>query len=175
MPRVAAFALSAALLALAPAAFAEEGAAFMQRFSGSWIGSGQVLFGPEPRAEFACELRGDPNASTFGMSGQCRMGGFSAPISAKVRYNADTNQYYGVFMDGAAGTGADLVGTKAGDGFSLKLVRGDMQGRLSAETVGADQMRVVIYYRDVRANTETPVVAMGFTRKDVVTGSLGGN
>jgi hypothetical protein len=176
MPRTAAFALAAALLASAavPAA-AEDGATFMQRFSGSWIGTGQLLFGPEPRAEFACELKGDPNANTFGMSGQCRMGGFSAPITARIRYNNDTHQYYGQFMDGAQGNGADIVGTQAGEGFSMKLVRPDMQGRLTAETVGQDQMKVVIYYRDVRANLETPVVAMGFTRKDIVTGSIQGN
>ncbi len=175
MPRAALLALSAALVLTAStlSARAEDAAAFMDRFSGQWIGSGQLLFG-QPQAEFACELNGDSGGanSSFGMTGQCRMGGFSAPIFAKIRYNSDTRQYYGEFMDGAQGNGVDLVGQRAGDGFSLRLVRGAMQGRLSAETVGHDQMKVVIYYRDPRSKTETPVVAMGFTRREVITGSI---
>ena len=42
-------------------------------------------------------LKGDPDKSklTFGMSGTCRMGTLAAPINAKLRYNADTRQFYG--------------------------------------------------------------------------------
>ena len=38
----------------------------MQRFSGAWIGSGQLLVGTDTGLEFACELNGDPerNASS---------------------------------------------------------------------------------------------------------------
>jgi hypothetical protein len=178
MPRASVVALAAALaLTAVPAANAGEEGKFMQRFSGAWVGTGQFLFGAEPRLEFACDLKGDPSESqlTFGMSGQCRMGAMSAPVHAQIRYNSDTQRYYGQFMDGAEGSGVDLVGTQAGDGFSLKLVRGSTQGRLSAETVGKNEMKVVIYYRDPNTQTETPVVAMGFTRKEVITGSISGN
>jgi hypothetical protein len=175
MPRVTAFALSAAFaLAAALPAHASQAGDFMQRFSGAWIGSGQVLFGAEPRPEFACELKGDPDVGrlTFGMTGQCRMGGLSAAIYAQLRYNADTNRYYGQFMDGAAGDGADIVGARAGEAISLKLMRGSLQGRLAAETVGNDQMKVVIYYRDPNTQSETPVATMGFTRRELITGSI---
>jgi hypothetical protein len=174
MPRVSVLALSAALaFSAAPAAHAGDAGALMQRFSGAWIGTGQVLFGAEPRAEFACELKNDPKNLTFGMRGQCRMGAFSAPVYAELRYNAETQRYYGAFMDGAAGSGADIVGTQAGNAaISLKLMRGTMQGRLAAETLGEDQMKVIIYYRDPNTRAETPVIAMGFTRKDVITGSI---
>jgi hypothetical protein len=176
MPRLTAFLVSTALLLGASAlpAQAEDAASFMQRFGGSWIGTGQVLFGAEPRPEFACQLNNDPSATklTFGMSGQCHMGGLSAPIYAELRYNADTKQFYGDFMGGSQGAGADIVGTQSGEAVSLKLSRGTLQGRLSAEPVGNDQLKVVIYYRDVRTNTEMPVVAMGLTRKEVITGSI---
>lgn len=176
MPRVTTLALSAALalgVSTLPAQ-ADDVAAFMQRFSGAWIGSGQMLVGADPRPEFACELKGGTSAGrlTFGMAGQCRMGGFSAPISAQIRYNADTNRYYGQFMDGSAGDGADIVGSRAGKSISLKLMRGTLQGRLSAETTGDGQMKVVIYYRDPNTRNETPVAAMGFTRKELITGSV---
>jgi hypothetical protein len=174
MPRVRVLALSAALALTGYPAFAGDAGDFMQRFSGDWIGTGQLLFGAEPRLEFACDLKGDPSESklNFDMTGQCRMGAMAAPVYAKIRYNSDTQRYYGQFMDGAAGNGVDLVGAQAGDGFSLKLVHGATQGRLSAEKMGDDQMKVIIYYVDPTTRTETPVVAMGFTRKDVITGSI---
>ncbi len=176
MSRVAAFAVSAAVALAASAlpAQAGENTDFMQRFAGAWIGSGQVLFGAEPRPEFACELKGDPNVGqlTFGMSGQCHVGAFSAPVYASIRYNTETNRYYGEFMNGAAGSGADIVGARAGESISLKLMRGTLQGRLSAEPIGANQMKVVLYYHDPNTQTETPVASMGLTRKEIITGSI---
>ena len=172
MSRVlSAFLAAAALLAAAPAR-ADEAAEFMQRFSGKWVGTGQLLVGTE--VEFACELNGDPSPTqlTFGMTGRCWMGRLSAPVHAALRYNAETNRFYGSFMDGADGDGLDIVGARAGEGFSLNLSKGAVQGRLSAETVSRDQMKITIFYRDTANDRELPVVAMGFTRKDVITGSL---
>src|SRR5262245_51753476 len=161
MPRVLAFVLSA-LLATALPARADDTAKFIQRFSGAWIGTGQLLVGPDTDLEFACTLNGDPDGTklTFDMSGTCRMGTFSAPINAKLRYNADTRQFYGDFMGGAEGDGVDLVGARAGENFSLKLIRGSTQGRLAASTVGKNEMKVIIYLKDPSSTRELPVVAM---------------
>ena len=175
MPRALAVALSAALaLAAAIPARADDTAAFIERFSGKWVGTGQLLFVTAGTSEFACELDGDPSETrlTFGMQGTCRMGSLAAPVRAQLRYNADTDQFYGQFMDGAAGSGVDLVGARAGKGFSLKLVRGATQGRLTAETIGKNEMKVVMYYKNPASGDEVPVVAMGFTRKEVITGSI---
>jgi hypothetical protein len=171
MSRVAVLLLSAALAATALPARADDAAAYMQRFSGKWVGTGQLLFGDA--AEFACELNGDPGSQlSFAMSGRCWMGSLSAPVHARLRYNEETDRFYGEFMDGANGTGLDIVGMRAGEGVSLQLVRGATQGRLAAERTGPDQMKVIIYYRDVENDRELPVVAMGFTRKEVITGSV---
>ena len=165
MSRVVSLALSAALaLGAALPAAAEDSVAFMERFGGKWVGTGQLLVGNS--AEFACELNGMPKAgqSTFDMTGTCRMGSMGAAIHARMHYNVETRSYYGTFLGGAEGDGVDLIGTRAGDGFSLKLVRGSTQGRLTAETSSADEMKVVIYYRNMRTDEELPVVAMGFSR-----------
>jgi hypothetical protein len=174
MPRVLAVCLSAVLAMATLPARADDTGVFMKRFSGAWIGSGHLLVGTETGLDFACNLSGDPDATklTFEMSGTCRMGTLSAPINAKLRYNADTRQFYGDFMGGAQGDGVDLVGARAGEGFSLKLVRGATQGRLSAQTLGKSQMKVIIYLKDPNSTNEMPVVAMGFTRREVITGSI---
>ena len=72
MPRALALALGAALAFSAMPASADDGTvAFMQRFSGAWIGSGQVLVGTDTGFEFACTLNGDPDGTklTFDMRG----------------------------------------------------------------------------------------------------------
>ena len=174
MPRFLSLALTLILvLAAGLPARAENAIEFMQRFSGKWIGTGQLLFVTTGTSEFACELNGDPSEKqlTFGMSGTCRMGSFAAPVRAQLRYNSDTREFYGQFMDGAEGSGVDLVGARTGRNLSLKLVRGSTQGRLTAETLGRDQMKVVMYYK-TSSGDEVPVVSMGVTRKEVITGSI---
>ncbi len=170
MFRVLPLLLAAALcVGMAPdPAEADDAADFMARFSGEWLGTGQLLVGSETGLTFHCELDGDPSRTqlTFGMTGRCWMGSLSAPVHARLRYNADTNRFYGRFMDGAEGDGLDIVAERAGEGFSMQLARGSAQGRLTAEAVNGDQLRIVIFYRDRARNRELPVVAMGFTRKD---------
>lgn len=174
MSRVKFLLFFAALCAAAiPARAAEDAVDFMTRFSGEWLGTGQLLVGAENGLKFSCELDGDPSRTrlTFGMKGRCWMGALSAPVNAQLRYNAETNRFYGEFMDGSRGSGLDIVGARSGDGFSLQLTRGAAQGRLTAETVNADQMKIMIFYRDRKNNRELPVVAMGFTRKSA--GAIG--
>jgi len=170
MSRAAAFALTVALVAAA--ALPARAEQLIERFSGEWSGTGQILFGPLYGREFQCDLKGNPSPSliSFDLTGRCSLGGLSAPVRAQLRYNAETHRYYGEFLDGSQGSGADIVGANAGAGISLKLMRGALQGRLAAQTVTADQLKVMLYYRDTRNNRELPVVAMGLARKG--TGTL---
>jgi hypothetical protein len=166
---IAAFGIGAATVVPAdtpPRAAAADPGPFIQRFSGEWRGTGRVLIGPENGLKFHCALEGDPSRSqlTFAMRGKCWTEKLSAQVHARVRYNADTDRFYGAFMDGAQGDGADIVGERAGDGFLLKLSRGKAQGRVHAEPVGYDQMKIVISIHDRVNNRDVPVVAMGFAR-----------
>ena len=169
MSRALLCALFAALAMSAPApAHAADAADFIEKFSGEWLGTGQILFGSENGLKFHCALNGDPSRTqlTFGMKGRCWMGALSAPVHAQLRFHAATDQFYGQFMDGAEGDGVDVVGTRAGDGFSMQLTRGPLQGRLAADAINADQMKVTIYYRSRVQKRDVPVLALGFTRKD---------
>jgi hypothetical protein len=177
MAQIVALAVLGMLVWPAAPAHADDAADFMQRFGGRWIGSGQVLIGPEDGLEFQCSLDGDPSRTrlTFGMTGRCWMGRLGARIHARLRYNPETNRFYGDFLGGSEGDGVDVVGVRDGDGFSLDLSRGSVQGRLAAEAIGSDEMRVIIFYRDPTANRELPIVAMGFTRSQSgAAGPVGG-
>ena len=171
-------------VALSAGEEAADAAIFMDKFSGEWRGTGKVLLGPDSGLKFHCRLDGDPSKSrmTFGMNGRCWMGRLAAPIYARLRYNRETNRFYGSFMDGAEGQGVDIVGERLGQGFRMKLSRGTAQGRLMAEPVGDDELKVIISLYDRRNNREIPIVAMGFAKKSKfdlladeppVTGSIG--
>lgn len=165
-------------------AFAQDDAVrFMERFSGEWRGSGKLLIGPDTGTKFHCTLNGDPSRTqlTFGMKGKCWMGRLSAPVFARLRYNGDNNRFYGNFMDGAEGDGVDIVAERKGDGFSMWLSRGELQGELVANPAGDKKMTITISLIDHRRDRRIPVVAMGFARDGVdglppydplVTGSL---
>jgi hypothetical protein len=174
MPRIAALASVALLLAGVPAGAqmqsAGEASLFMQRFSGEWRGTGRVLVGPDHGTKFHCALAGDRSGDqiSFQMTGKCWIGRLSAPVHARLRYNADTNRYYGAFRDGAEGNGVDIVGARDGDGFVMNLTRGIAQGRLTAEPVGSSQMKVMISLVDRANEREIPVLAMGLAKEGAV-------
>ena len=166
-----------------PARAGEDAAVFMERFSGEWRGSGKLLIGPDSGLKFHCALKGNPSRTqmTFGMSGKCWAGRLSAPVFARLRYNGETNRFYGDFMDGAEGDGVDIVAESAGEGFSMWLSRGQLQGELIANPAGSSKMTIMMSLIDQKNDRKIPVVAMGFARKGsdslpnydpVVTGSL---
>ena len=168
MSRALSFALLAVLcLGLLSPARAADPTAFMAKFSGEWLGTGQLLIGSDNGLQFHCALNGDPSRTrlTFGMTGRCWMGKLSAPVHAQLRFHAEGDRFYGQFMDGAEGDGVDIVGERAGEGFAMQLSRGMVQGRLTADAVNSDQLKVMLYYHSRAHNQDIPVVAMGFTRK----------
>jgi hypothetical protein len=184
---LAVLALSLPALSLPGAAAAEENdaAIFMERFSGEWRGTGRLLVGPENGLKFHCALDGDPSRTelTFGLSGKCWAGRLTGRVYARLHYNAETNRFYGDFLDGAEGNGVDVIGERKGNGFSLLLSRGMAQGELIAKPAGRNKMTVTILLSDSTRKLSLPVAAMGFARKGekhlpiydpVVTGSLNG-
>ena len=106
------------------------------------------------------------------MTGTCRMGSLAAPVNAQLRYNADTNEFYGQFMDGAEGIGVDIVGDARRQGlFAEARARRD-----AGAADRRDRRQERDEGRDVstrpKSGDEMPVVSMGFTRKEVITGSI---
>ena len=184
---LAVLALSLPAQSLPSAATAEENdaAEFMERFSGEWRGTGRLLVGPENGLKFHCALDGDPSRTelTFGLNGKCWAGKLTGRVYARLHYNAETNRFYGDFLDGAEANGVDVIGERKGGGFSLLLSRGMAQGELIAKPAGRNKMTVTILLSDSTRTRSMAVATMGFARKGekhlpaydpVVTGSLNG-
>lgn len=165
--RPSATAIGVLLLAAAigPASAADS-SGFVDRLSGAWRGTGQVLVGPQSGLKFHCALNGQQGRSdvSFRMTGKCWTGKLSAPVHARLRYNGDLTEIIGTFMGGSQGDGVDIVGSRDGDGLTLKLSRGTVQGLLTATAVGTTQMKVALDLVDPRTRRKLPVVAMGLAR-----------
>ena len=180
-------ALAVLALSLPAAASAEENDAvlFMEQFSGEWLGTGRLLVGPKTDLKFHCALDGDPSRTelTFGLNGKCWAGKLSGRFFARLHFNAETNRFYGDFLNGAEANGVDVVGERKGDGFSLLLSRGMAKGELIAKPAGRNKMTITILLSDSTRKNSIAVAAMGFARKGekylppydpMVTGSLTG-
>jgi len=182
-PAIAVLAILALSFASTTSAEENDAAAFMEQFSGEWRGTGKLLVGPETGLKFHCALDGDPSRTelTFNMKGKCWSGRLSAQVYARLHFNAETNRFYGDFLDGAKGNGVDVIGEREGSGFSLVLSRGMAQGELVAKPAGRNKMTITILLKDSTRTRSMPVAAMGFARKGekhlpaydpMVTGSL---
>ena len=171
MSRVVVLMLCAALGLPAGATSAQAGEKTQEllgRYAGEWIGSGQLLFGPQTGLQFHCELDGKPSRTQphLRMTGRCWMAGLSARVHGLVRYDEHTDRIKGEFMGGAAGQGVDISGSPVANGVALDLSRPPAEGRVAAENINANQMTVMMYLGDPASDREVAVAAMGFTRKE---------
>ncbi len=167
-------------LALAPAlpanagAFATE-AAFYRGISGTWQGPGEIVAGKYKGTRFTCALNGDNGSSRgggFDISGACRVGVFSQPITASV--SRAGGGISGKFLDGEAGDGMDVVGGHySSDRLTVDVKRKDLEGVMSARLAGENKLNVTI---SVRVGSRLiPVIGMSLDRQqatdNVVTSS----
>ena len=101
--------LGAGLAAL-PAFAAEE--TFLDRFRGSWSGSGRVQReGTSTPRQVNCSVTGQPGQNQLSFQGSCRAAIiFSRPIGASLTYDPPSGQYRGTYTGSAIGP-AQLTGT----------------------------------------------------------------
>jgi hypothetical protein len=166
IPALAASAVIAAGLA-GPAAAAERDRAFFQSIEGSWAGAGEIVAGKYKGTKFNCAFAGSTPAKKLGMAldGGCRVGVFMQKMNASVIQNRKVG-YEGKFMDGAEGTGLDIVsGNVVNDrkvvfAINRNQLRGIMQARLADDNT----MNVTI---SVRVDDDmVPVIGMSLKRVD---------
>jgi hypothetical protein len=151
----------------APSAAADRDQRFFQSIEGTWAGSGEIVAGKYRGTKFNCTLAGSTPDKKLGMGldGNCRVGVFSQKMTASI-IPSKKNGYQGQFMDGAAGTGLDIVGGNVVDDRKVVFAihRNDLKGVMQARLPTDDTMNVTI---SVRVDKElVPVIGMALKRVD---------
>lgn len=140
-------------------------AAFYRGISGSWQGPGEIVAGKYKGTRFTCALNGDPKAARgngLGISGNCRVGVFTQPISASVSRSG--GGLSGKFLDGEAGDGMDVVGGRfTSNRLTVEVKRKDLRGVMAARLTDEDKLNITI---SVRVGSQLiPVIGMSLARQ----------
>jgi len=151
----------------APAGAAERDTQFFQSIEGTWSGAGEIVAGKYKGTKFNCTFEGATPDKKLGMSldGGCRVGVFMQKMSASVIQTSQVG-YKGQFMDGAAGSGLDII---SGNVINDRKVvfgihRNDLRGIMQARLPNADTMNVTISVRV--EESMVPVIGMSLKRVD---------
>ncbi|MCX7303338.1 MAG: hypothetical protein NTV73_03215 [Hyphomicrobiales bacterium] len=151
----------------APVAAAESDQQFFQSIEGTWSGAGEIVAGKYKGTKFNCTFAGSTPDQKLGMAldGGCRVGVFMQKMSASV-VQASQVGYRGQFMDGAAGSGLDII---SGNVINDRKVvfgihRNDLRGIMQARLPDNDTMNVTISVRV--EESMVPVIGMSLKRVD---------
>lgn len=144
-------AAAAALFSLATIAYAatQQEEAFVQRFDGSWRGSGMVQENFESSThKISCSMRGEGQGTAIRVDGSCRAAViFTRKIGASVRYDPNSGLYTGTYIGSPTGP-AQLAGKRQGDVINLKVtwakpINGDRDAQITIVNNGSG-LRIVM-------------------------------
>ncbi len=148
VPRRAALAVGLAALLSCSSAQAEE-SDFLQRFEGTFTGSGKVSRNEtENPTNVRCTMNGNASANGVSMSGTCRAAViFSRKISADLQVDS-SGRYTGTYVGSSIGP-ARLSGVREGDAVNLTItwpqpVRGDTTANMTIRNAGDGQLAITI-------------------------------
>lgn len=147
---IAAATLSCAVtaLTLSPAQAAETD--FLERFRGTWSGSGKVQRegNSQPR-QVTCSVAGSPSENRISAQGNCRAFAiFSRPIGVDLAYDPRSGTYRGTYTGARIGP-AKLSGRRQGDVVNLRIewprpVNGDTQAAMAIRNEGQGRLRISV-------------------------------
>lgn len=160
------FVASAAVMT-SPAHSNERDKKFFQSIEGAWAGPGEIVAGKYKGTKFNCSFAGTTPVEKLGMTldGGCRVGVFMQKMSATVEHSGRAG-YKGTFMDGAQGSGLDIISGNVVDGKKVVLAinRNQLKGVMQARLPDNDTMTVTVSVRVDK--TMVPVIGMNLKRVD---------
>ena len=127
---------------------------------GQWSGKGEIIAGKYKNTRFTCKFTGNvPKGIGMDITGKCRIGLFSQPMSARIIKRGDS--YRGTFLDGAKGKGLDIVsGRFRANKLIVGINRKQLKGTMVANMKNRNKMHITI---SVRANDNRLVPVIGLT------------
>ena len=130
-------------------AVAEE-TSFLQRFSGSWSGSGSVQRKAEEGANrVRCKVKGSSSQTALSMNGTCRAAlVFTRQIGVEVHADPGTGRYAGTYTGASIGP-ARVSGRRQGDTVTLtitwpKPVNGDTKATMTIRNDGSGRLSIAV-------------------------------
>ena len=136
-------------LALAPGnASARDEQAFLDLFSGSWLGSATLMKNSVPW-QLSCRVIGEPTADHVTIEGSCNISILSVRIAADIAYDPKSGRYSGTYIGADVGP-ARVTGTRSGDAVNLKItwpkpVNGDTKGRMIIQNSGGGNLKITTF------------------------------
>lgn len=159
--------LSVGAVTAATAGAADRDRQFFQSVEGSWVGPGEIVAGKYKGTKFTCTFAGSTPGKKIGMTldGGCRVGMFTQKMTATVEHKGAAG-YRGTFLDGAAGSGLDIVSGNVVDGRKVVLTinRNELRGIMQARMPSEDTMTVTVSVKVDKAMV--PVIGMNLKRVD---------
>jgi len=143
---IIAFSLVFGLASLAADAATPEGD-FIDRFGGTWSGSGTVIKGDIPW-QVSCQATGQPGQNQIAIRGNCSVAIVSVNIAADITYDPASGSYAGVYTGAKVGP-ARVSGKRSGNVVNLTVtwpqpVNGDTEARMRIENAGGGNLRIVV-------------------------------
>jgi hypothetical protein len=156
----------AALLAAGPAGAAEV--TFLNRFHGSWMGSGTVVHESVDLLRFSCSATGKHRKNHIAISGNCRAVLGSRNFAADLSFDPRSGRYTGTYVGHKVGP-AKLTGRRKGNVVNLtitwpKPVHGDLRARMVIENSGSGVLKILIADR---LSPDGPEAMTAFTLKQI--------
>ena len=147
---IAAAALSCTVTALSWSSVSAAESDFLERFRGSWSGSGKVQReGASQPRQVTCSVTGSPAQNRVSAQGNCRAALiFSRSIGVDLAYDPRSGTYRGTYTGSRIGP-ARLTGTRSGDAVNLRIewprpVNGDTQAAMVIRNEGRGTLRITI-------------------------------
>jgi hypothetical protein len=123
---------------------------FLERFRGTWSGSGKVQReGASQPRQVTCSVTGSPVENRISAQGTCRAALiFSRPIGVDLAYDSRSGTYRGTYTGSRIGP-ARLTGTRSGDAVNLRIewprpVNGDTQAAMVIRNDGQGTLRITV-------------------------------
>lgn len=136
---------------------------FLHSVRGQWSGKGEVVAGRYKGIKFNCKFNAPAAKDGIDMTltGTCRTGIFSQPISAKIQQKEGTLR--GSFNEGAQAQGLDITkGVIHKNHMILELSREKLNGNMEAKLEGDNLLRITLA---VKIDEDViPVIGMNLNR-----------
>jgi hypothetical protein len=118
---------------------------FLDRFDGSWAGSGTVIR-DDVAYDVTCRIEGQPDGNRVAIQGSCSVALASVSIAANIAFDPATGRYSGTYT-GAEGGPARVTGRRSGNVVQFIVawpqpVNGQTKARLVIENAGGGQLRI---------------------------------